>query len=659
MQYALVTFQQKLGREEAFTYSVPSELQAKVQIGQSVTVPFRNKEIKGLIWELHNQTPSFKTKEIIEINDFTPLLNASQVKLAKWFIDYYFCPLSSALKLLVPRRVFQQKAPKSNKQNYEQINRTPSLDLSENQSKAITTILESKKNTFLIHGITGSGKTEIYCRLAEHFLTKEQQVLVLVPEIALTTQIIEYFQNNLGEKAVVINSELLETTRYHNWQKIRSGEAKLIIGSRSAIFSPFKNLGLIIIDEEHESSYKQETHPRYYTHKVLEQISSISPNTKIVYGSATPSIETKDLHSETTITLDQRIGQSTLPETKIIDLREEFKKGNHSIFSEDLQNEITKTLEQKAQAILFINRRGTASSVVCRDCGHKEICPSCQTTMTHHQNIEKLICHHCGLINKEPTTCPNCSSCNIRYLGIGTQRIEQEIHKLFPQAKTLRADRDTVGKKDSFKQIYQQFKKLEADILIGTQMIAKGLHLPNVRLVGVVLADIGLNIPNFRSGEKIFQLLTQVSGRAGRSKIPGTVIIQTYAPDHFALISAQNHDYTNFYNLERTQRNLLKNPPFGKLATLQISHKNLSDAKKIAEQAEDLLYHFAREKERALQIEINHYPAFIPKSRGKFRYTVLIKNRTNDNLIHEILGKLTKEDIIKNEIKIDIDPITL
>lgn len=661
MQYALVTFQQKLGKEESFTYAVPSELQAKVQIGQSVTVPFRNKEIKGLIWELHNETPPFKTKQIIEINDFTPLLNKVQVALAKWTTEYYFAPLSAALKLLIPKRVFQQKPPKSNKQNHEQIIRTKTLDLSSEQQHAIDTIQNSKESNFLIHGITGSGKTEIYCRLAATTIAQQKQALILVPEIALTPQTIDYFQKNLGEKATIINSHLSETDRYRNWQAIRSNEAKLIIGSRSAIFSPFQNLGLIIVDEEHESSYKQENTPRYHTHRVLEEIQSLTPECKIVFGSATPSIETAEKLSTTTIKLTERIGTSTLPPVQIVDLREEFKKGNQSIFSEDLQTEITNTLANKGQIILFLNRRGSSSSVVCRDCGEKETCRQCETTLTHHQNHHggTLICHHCGLITTPPTICKHCQSPNIRYFGIGTQRIEEEIQKLFPEAKTLRADKDTTGGKESFKQIYNAFKKQEASILIGTQMIAKGLHLPNVRLVGVILADIGLNIPNFRANEKIFQLLTQVAGRAGRGENLGKVIIQTYNPENFALTCAQNHDYQNFFTYERTQRQLLKNPPFGRLATLQLAAKTIAEAKKQTEEIVDRLYHFARQNEKALQLEITSYPSFIPKFRGQYRFNILIKNKTTDNTISEILAKLLKEDIIKTTFKIDIDPITL
>lgn len=659
MNYALVGFQQKFGQSEILTYAIPEDL--PIQIGHSVTVPFRNKQIPGIVLEITNEKPDFPTKKILQINHPTPLLQPWQISLAHSLKNYYFAPLSSILKLMIPKRVFQQKPPKSNKQNHDQIIRTQALELTNNQTKAIETILNSKESKFLIHGITGSGKTEIYCRLAAATIAAGKQALILVPEISLTPQTIDYFQKNLGEKATIINSQLSETDRYRNWQAIQNQETNLIIGSRSAIFSPFKNLGLIIVDEEHENSYKQENNPRYHTHQVLEEISKHHPNLKITFGSATPSIETAEKLQATTIKLNERIGSATLPEIEIVDLREEFKKGNNSIFSESLQSAIRKSLDAKQQIILFLNRRGQASSVVCRDCGTKSTCNHCETTLTYHgkQTGGTLICHHCGLITQPPTTCPNCQSAHIRYLGIGTQRIEEEVQKLFPETKTLRADKDTTGGKEDFKKIYQAFKKQEAEFLIGTQMIAKGLHLPNVSLVGVILADIGLNIPNFRAQEKIFQLITQVAGRAGRAKTEGKVIIQTYNPENFALHCAQNHDYENFFNYERTQRNLLKNPPFGRLATIQIAHSSNTSAEKQAQEIQDRLYHFARQNEKALQLEITTYPAFIPKYRGLYRYNILIKNKKIDDTINEILAKLLKEDIIEAQIKIDIDPLTL
>ncbi len=634
-------------------------IEAPAEIGTSVRVSLRNKLTFGIIWNLHNTQPNFKTLAISNV--ILPLLSPEQTKLIDWLADYYFYPRHLLLKTFIPKRILENKEFRGRKRRDDQVFRSQARTLTEEQKAALGKIKQSSENKFLIHGITGSGKTEIYTRLAAEQIEKNGQVLIMVPEIALTPQNIDYFQKALGVKAEVIHSKVAEGEKCATWKRIRSGESKLIIGSRSAIFSPFQNLKLIIIDEEHENSYKQDTAPRYKAHTVAEKLLELFPTCKLVLGSATPSIETATKYANSTIHLHSRIGTSTLPQIEIVDLRTEFKKGNYSIFSEDLQQAIKESLEKKEQVILFLNRRGSASSIVCRDCGFTEKCTDCDLPLTYHEkNFSKslLICHHCGKVYDPSTTCKSCQSTNIRFLGIGTERIENEVKKLFPEAKTLRADKDTTSKKDSFKTIYETFKKQQADILIGTQMIAKGLHLPQVNLVGVIVADIGLNIPDFRSGERNFQLLTQVAGRAGRDSTTGKVIIQTYNPTNFTLLCAQNHDYDGFFKYESTQRKILKNPPFSTLAKIIIQKPNLKKCEETAQKIVAALKEKLHQQDRSSKFEINYYPAFIAKLRGKYQYLILIKSTDAAHPPHDLLTFLPEEYIIDEEIKIDIDPIS-
>lgn len=661
MNFAKIILQQKTGTtDNLLTYSIPTHL--KLEIGQLVIIPFRKKIVTGLVWELTDKKPDFKTLEIMDLTDKKPLLNSHQIQLINWMSKYYFCSPDKILKLFIPKRVFNAKPIKFKIVEPIQIEKPSPKELTEEQKKTLETIKNTKSNTFLIHGITGSGKTEIYVRLAEETIKNDKQALILVPEISLTPQTIEYFEKSLGFQATVIHSKISEGERYKSWKSIWDGESRLIIGSRSAIFSPFHSLGLIIIDEEHESSYKQEQSPRYTTNKIAEKIQEFDPKLKLIFGSATPSIETHERLKESLISLKNRVGGTAMPEIEIVDLREEFKKQNYSIFSDTLKQELAQTIADNSQAILFLNRRGSASSIVCRDCGYTEQCNHCELPLTYHTktlNSPSLICHHCGKIFTTPLVCRNCNGTHIRFLGIGTQKIETELLKEFPHIRVLRADKDSTSKKQSFEKIYKAFRNHQADVLIGTQMIAKGLHLPKVNLVGVVLADIGLTIPDFRTAERNFQLMTQVAGRAGRTNDFGKVIIQTYNPEHIALLCAKNYDYDQFLNYERTQRKILANPPFSKLAKLVIENKSLQQAKNLTSKIENLLQTNAKNFLEENLLEINSYPAYINKLRGKYRHIILIKDKSENNIIHNLLEKLPKEYIIDPNIKIDIDPIII
>lgn len=661
MKYAHIAFLQKTGKDlkGLLTYSIPDNLNVKE--GQSISAAIRGRAKAGVVIGITSTPPTFKTMPIQEIIINKPLLTKDQVRLINWMSEYYLCPIYKILKLFISPRILANKAVKTRKKEVEQLSRTVEKELTPSQKDCIKNILENKLNKFLIHGVTGSGKTEVYTRLAKNYIDLGKQVLILVPEISLTRQTIDYFETTIGHKASVIHSKLSEGEKHKSWLDIWDNKAKLIIGSRSCIFAPFQNLGLIVVDEEHESSYKQDNSPRYHTHTVAEQIQEYDQSIKIVYASATPSVEALHNLAESTIELNERIGESVLPEVEIVDLREEFHKKNFSIFSESLQKEIKNALEKKEQVLLFLNRRGSSSSVVCRDCGYTEICTECDTKFTYHTSTlakPTLICHHCGVITTPPTICKQCKGQNIKYLGIGTQKIELEAKKAFPEARILRADKDTTSTKEGWNNIYKDFKAHKADILIGTQMIAKGLHLPKVNLVGVILADIGLSIPDYRTNERNFQLMTQVAGRAGRTEKKGKVIIQTYTPEAIAITHTKSNDFAGFYRYERTQRKLMNYPPFSKLAKIEIQLKGVANCKAKAQKLEDLLWTIAREKDFAKELEINNYPAYITQYKGIHRFIVLIKSFGETTKIHNLLDSLPKEYIMDPSIKIDIDPIS-
>lgn len=656
MQYAEILLPQKIGPEDkTLTYEIP---QPTLKVGQLVEVPLRNKTAKGIISRTHNTKPSYATKKITKIVENAPHLAEWQVQLMFWIADYYFSPLFKALRLFLPASLVKKKSLKSP---------LPVEDrpfeikfkhaLSDEQKNAVKTIKKTDKKVCLLHGITGSGKTEIYLHIVEECLKAGKQVLILIPEISLTPQTRERFESHFHEPVVAIHSQLTSRQKEQAWQRIHKGEARIIIGSRSAIFAPFQNLSYIIIDEEHDGSYKQDQTPRYNTIDVAKKMADLL-DIKIVMGSATPSLESyyraKQGEYEL-IELSQRPTREnlTLPKAKIIDLREEIRAKNFSIFSEALQQKLAEKLENKEQVILFLNRRGAASAVICRMCGHVVNCPGCDIPMTYHRRItveegvypaERLVCHHCGQLHKVPTACSQCGSHSIKYVGLGTQRIEEEIQQLYPLARVMRADRDTTQKRGQFKQMYQAFKRGEADILVGTQMVAIGLHFPQVNLVGIILADIGLTIPNFRSSERTFQLITQVAGRAGREK-DGDVIVQTYLPNHYAIQAAANHDYQGFYEREITLRKELKQPPFARLIKLTI--KDLANDKALHRTLKIFHELEAMNDDRH---EINYFPALIPRLHNQYRWHVLLSGPDPAHILRKA------KDL--EGVAVDVDPLS-
>jgi primosomal protein N' (replication factor Y) len=490
--------------------------------------------------------------------------------------------------------------------------------------------LHRSPSVFLLHGVTGSGKTEIYLRALAEFVAQGKRGICLVPEIALTLQTIERFASRFPGRVAVIHSGLSLGEQFDEWHRIKEGGCDVVIGPRSALFAPQPDLGLIVIDEEHEWTYKQsDKSPRYHARDVAIKLAELT-GAVVILGSATPDVETfyrAQQGEYQLVEIKERItpyGPSPLPEVEVVDLRDELKAGNRSLFSRSLTQAMTEALAHHEQVILFLNRRGTATFVQCRDCGFVFRCSHCTASLTYHSATRKLVCHHCRYSVTLPVECPQCLSHRLRFLGIGTQRVEEEVRHFFPQARILRWDRDVTSGRRAHEELLTKFRAHEADVLIGTQMVAKGLDLPQITLAGVISADTGLNLPDFRAGERTFQLLCQVAGRAGRGFTPGRVIIQTYSPEHYAIRAASKHDYLTFYAQEINYRRKFGYPPFSQLACLTFSHTNEIACLKEAERMSRLL---AAEKDRRGMPDlrlIGPVPAFVPRVRGHYRWQLVL-----------------------------------
>ncbi len=538
-------------------------------------------------------------------------------------------------------------------------NKTKNLILTEEQQIALNSIKE--KGEYLLYGVTGSGKTEIYLQLIEKKLKENKSSIMLVPEISLTPQTVDRFIARFGEdKIAVLHSKLSIGERFDQWNKIKDGRAKIIIGARSAIFAPAQDLGLIIIDEEHDESYKSEMSPRYDAKEIAEYIAR-KQKIPLILGSATPDLKSyyKAQNGEIELLkLTQRANNSSLPAVEIVDLRQELASGNKSMLSEKLQEEIKKNLLVNKQTILFLNRRGFSTFIMCRDCGYTVKCKRCDITMTYHKNENKLKCHYCGYEEDVVKECPECHSKNIKYFGAGTQRLEDEVHNIFPDATTIRMDVDTVSKKNSHEEILNKFKNENINILIGTQMVVKGHHFPNVTLVGVVAADSSLNLGDFRANEKTFQTLTQVAGRAGRGDCEGRVIIQTYNPDNYAIEYSKLQDYDLFYNTEIELRKQLKYPPFCDIILIDMSAKNLAELKKVAKDLHTYLKNRVINEKFGLLL-YSPVPSPVDKIKDRYRWRMIIKCKYDDRvnaLLTDALNQFIDMKTKTARVNIELNP---
>lgn len=531
------------------------------------------------------------------------------------------------------------------------------------QQVAVETILQSvqeqQSQTYLLEGITGSGKTEVYLQVIAEVLNQGKTAIMLVPEISLTPQMVQRFKSRFGEHVAVMHSGLSQGEKYDEWRKIERGEAEVVVGARSAIFAPIENIGVIIIDEEHEASYKQEETPRYHARDLAIWRSEYH-HCPVVLGSATPSLESRARAQKNVyqrLRLTQRANQAaTLPTIDVVDMRQEVENGNVSSFSMSLQEKLQERLEKNEQSVLLLNRRGYSSFVMCRDCGYVLPCPNCDISLTLHMDSKTMKCHYCGHEERIPYRCPNCGQDKIRYYGTGTQKVEEELQTLLPDSRILRMDVDTTRRKGAHEKILRTFGEGQADILLGTQMIAKGLDFPNVTLVGVLNADTALNLPDFRSSERTFQLLTQVSGRAGRAEKPGEVIIQSFNPEHYAIQLAKAQDYEDFYTKEMYIRHRGDYPPYYFTVQITASHPEENEAAK-------QMFQIATKLKQGLSpqaILLGPTPNAIMRVNNRYFYQVIIKYKQEpmlQPLLKEILTDTQRATARGLKLSIDAEPM--
>ena len=541
--------------------------------------------------------------------------------------------------------------------------KTTALSLNAEQQVAVETILQSvqeqQSQTYLLEGITGSGKTEVYLQVIAEVLNQGKTAIMLVPEISLTPQMVQRFKSRFGEHVAVMHSGLSQGEKYDEWRKIERGEAEVVVGARSAIFAPIENIGVIIVDEEHEASYKQEETPRYHARDLAIWRSEYH-HCPVVLGSATPSLESRARAQKNVyqrLRLTQRANQAaTLPTIDVVDMRQEVENGNVSSFSMSLQEKLQERLEKNEQSVLLLNRRGYSSFVMCRDCGYVLPCPNCDISLTLHMDSKTMKCHYCGHEERIPYRCPNCGQDKIRYYGTGTQKVEEELQTLLPDSRILRMDVDTTRRKGAHEKILRTFCEGQADILLGTQMIAKGLDFPNVTLVGVLNADTALNLPDFRSSERTFQLLTQVSGRAGRAEKPGEVIIQSFNPEHYAIQLAKAQDYEDFYTKEMYIRHRGDYPPYYFTVQITASHPEENEAAK-------QMFQIATKLKQGLSpqaILLGPTPNAIMRVNNRYFYQVIIKYKQEpmlQPLLKEILTDTQRATARGLKLSIDAEPM--
>ncbi len=596
-----------------------------------------------------------RQKEILQY-----FLDGKQTSIPKATLKESLVTTDSPIKALIEKGQLVEKDIEIYRDPHSEqtFKKTTSLPLTEEQSIAITPILNSiekeSHKTFLLYGVTGSGKTEVYLQSIEEVIKQGKQAIVLVPEISLTPQMVDRFKGRFGSSVAVLHSGLSIGEKYDEWRKIHRKEVNVVVGARSAIFAPFNNLGIIIIDEEHESSYKQEENPRYHARDVAINRAQYH-NCPVVLGSATPTLESfarakKGVYQ--LLTLSKRMNDREMPLVKIIDMREELREGNRSMFSTVLFEKLQDRLQKGEQIVLFLNRRGFSTFVMCRDCGYVVNCPDCDISLTYHRSQNVLKCHYCGYEEQVVKECPSCQSDHIRFFGTGTQKVEEEIGKLLPEARIIRMDVDTTSRKGAHEKLLTAFGEGKADILLGTKMIAKGLDFPKVTLVGVLTADTILNLPDFRSSEKTFQLLTQVSGRAGRHELPGEVVIQTYTPEHYSVELASHHNYDDFYQKEMGFRKILQYPPFFYITLLTISHPEITKVVSVTERITTFLSTNLSNQ----SIVLGPVASPIPRIKNRYRYQCMIKYKDEPKLKELLKGLIDHyQKEMQQDLQISLD----
>lgn len=650
-------------QKEASRGTVEVLYEVKERIGKKKLKVISPKMKVQELQEMLNGLPSNAEKQKMVIEHF--IHHPSEMELRE--LTAKLDVAAGTINGLVKKDALKEEVKEVYRDPYQdrQFERTVSLPLTKEQETAIAPILstieEEKQKVFLLYGVTGSGKTEIYLQSIERVIEKGKEAIVLVPEISLTPQMVKRFKGRFGNEVAVLHSGLSIGEKYDEWRKIERKEVKVVVGARSAVFAPFENLGIMIIDEEHETSYKQEDNPRYHARDVAIE-RSYYHQCPVVLGSATPSLETfaraqKKVYE--LLTLPKRMNNQELPTVAIVDMREELREGNRSMFSRALIESLKDRLDRKEQIVLFLNKRGHSSFVMCRDCGYVVNCPNCDISLTYHRYNQQMKCHYCGYETLVPTRCPECNSEHIRYFGTGTQKVEEELGKILPEARVIRMDVDTTSRKGSHERLLNDFQDGKADILLGTQMIAKGLDFPNITLVGVLSADTMLHLPDFRSSEKTFQLLTQVSGRAGRHELPGEVIIQTYTPEHYSIELSALQNFDRFYEREMMERKAHRYPPYYYIALITVSHENVAYVASIT----DKITKFVQSKLSPESNVLGPVASPISRIKNRYRYQCLIKYKREPDLhktLKTVIEHYQQEMISKGlQISIDVNPYIL
>jgi primosomal protein N' (replication factor Y) len=652
------------------TYQEPQNLAGQIVPGSVVLVPLGKRKALGIVLDKANKVPDFELKPIHELDlDYQPLAS-KHLRWLEWMAKYYQHPIGRVTSLALPPLKKQLKQRKSNRPPVvPQLESDQAQNFTEEQLSVFENIRQHQKfSVHLLFGVTGSGKTEVYLQLLEEVLKTGKRGLVLVPEISLTPQLVHRFSSRFGDQIAVLHSQLTDRERANQWFEMVSGEKKILIGARSALFCPIEDWGLIIVDEEHEGSFKQDEKLKYHGRDAAIMLAKYV-DCPIVLGSATPSLESYKNSIEGKYHLHRmtkRVEERALPQIQIVDMREEVKRdGKPDWMSEALLLALQTTLEKKEQSALFLNRRGIAQVVLCRSCGHTLECPNCDISLTLHAKSH-LVCHYCDYHEDFKLSCPSCKEGELAPVGLGTEKVEEDLRILFPQARLARADRDEIQNRVDMENLIFSMEKGEIDILIGTQMIAKGLDFPKLNLVGLVLADIGFNLPDFRSTERSFQLITQVSGRAGRhvkpGESPGQVFIQTYNPDHPSLEFSVSNNFIAFADQEMMHRAALSYPPYGRLISFRIQGSKLGQVQQACQTLASRARKLQQQFEPYSSIEIlGPAEAAIAKLRGQFRYHLLLKGQTSSSMTafcQQVQGDL---DWLPSGVRIsvDVDPVNL
>ncbi|MCL2547707.1 MAG: primosomal protein N' [Symbiobacteriaceae bacterium] len=678
MTYALVKLDRPV-RElaEGLTYSVPEEMVGTLAIGSLVKVPLKNEITTGAVVGIGEKEPTFAVRPITALldDDLGPVLRTEQLALIEWLAEYYLTPWAHAFAVVLPQA--SRGRSRKNNSSADSAKEVPPTShyqplhtLTTAQQQALDDIIlefnSPESRPVLLHGVTGSGKTEIYMHLIEDQLKQSHSCLVLVPEITLTVQLMDRFRNRFGDKVVVLHSGMTNSARKQNWRMIRTGQARIVVGARSAVFAPLRELGLIILDEEHEHTFKSEEDPKYHARDVAIWRGNYN-GARILLGSATPSLESFYLacnEKYKLVSLGERIHARPMAAIELVDMRRELQEGNRSLFSRMLLRDLEGIVSRGEQAILFHNQRGFHRMTLCRSCGFVLECPECevpliehkdsghQTVSGQHRQESHLKCHICDYEIEMPDKCPQCGSGYLRFFGIGTEKVVEECAKAFPQARILRLDADSSRQRDAKTEIVRSFGNHQAEILVGTQMVAKGLDFPAVTLVGIISADSILRAPDYRATEQAYSLMTQVSGRSGRGDHPGRVIIQSYAPEHPLVQAVRSQSYQAFYNTEIPRREKHFEPPFSFLAWVTASALTPQDAFRC-------MYLWSTEIDPGCEVR-GPQPARLYRQSGRFRYQLILKADSRQRLKDALRSLSEKHPPGKNiQLSITLDPLRM